>query len=141
MKVSILIMLVLCIISCRRAEPFDITGKWQSLNAQGGFQITAQHEIDFYKDGLPLWSMAASNPPLKFQVISNDENWLSFRVMDGDELFIKGKMEQVNEQRLRIYLFKHHDILDIADEYHRANDFESYTSIMEGILKQPEIEK
>lgn len=58
--------------------------------------------------------------------------------MDGDQLFFKGKIEYVNQDRMRIYLYQHHDILDIADEYHRAQDFDSYTAIMENMLKQAE---
>lgn len=126
------------LLSCQQNEPFNLVGKWQSLNAQGGIEINNQHEIDLYRDGLPLWSGAARHPPLKLEVISQQGNWLSFDVRDGEALFMKGKIERVNKDRVRFYFFKHHDILDIADEYHRANDFDSYTSIMDGILQQPE---
>jgi hypothetical protein len=138
MKLLITITIALLVISCRSDETFDFVGKWQSLNAQGGIEINDQLQIDLFIDGLPFWSLAAKHPPLKFEVISQKGNWLSFHVMDGEELFMKGKIERVSKDRVRFYFFKHHDILDIADEYHRANDFNSYTSIMEDILKQPE---
>jgi hypothetical protein len=59
-------------------------------------------------------------------------------VRDGETEFTRGKIEVVHPDRVRIYFFKHHDILDVADEYQKANDFKSYALIMDKILQEPD---
>ena len=64
--------------------------------------------------------------------------WYTFSALDGEDFFFKGRIEIINNDRIRIYLLKHHDILDLADEYHRTNDFSSYQTILSGIVEEPE---
>ena len=61
------------------------------------------------------------------------KHWYTFDAMDGDEIFFKGRIETVQGGRIRIYLLKHHHILDLADEYSRTHDFHSYSSILNEI--------
>nr|WP_321406421.1 hypothetical protein [uncultured Carboxylicivirga sp.] len=55
-------------------------------------------------------------------------------------MFIKGKIEVVHKDRIKVYLYKHHNIMDVADKYHRAEDFDSFGKNMNKILEEPETE-
>jgi hypothetical protein len=52
--------------------------------------------------------------------------------------FYKGRIEIVDKNRIRIYFHKHHDILDVADEYYRTDGFNNLSKIMKKILKTPD---
>ena len=75
---------------------------------------------------------------MKYEITNSRNNSIDFNTFDGEELFIKGRIEIVDDKRIRIYFHKHHNILDLADEYHRTDDFNSYQTIMEKILEELE---
>ena len=50
-----------------------------------------------------------------------------------DTVYAGIRLEKVNNNRIRIYIHKHHDILDIADEFHKAKDLYSYMEVMKNI--------
>jgi hypothetical protein len=95
-------------------------------------------EIDLFNHGEPFWSQTSETGALTFKVEPIKENWFKLTVLDGEHIFMIGKIEKVNKDRIRIYYFKHHGILDLADEYHRTNDYSSFYSIMERINEEPD---
>lgn len=142
MKIPLVIFTFICsfslLQSCRNKPDLELTGKWQSLNGLAGIEFFPDHTIDLFKDNQPVWSMASTNGHLNYSINPLQDNWFQFMVLDGKSEFTRGKIEVVRPDRIRIYFFKHHDILDVADEYQKANDFQSYSPIMESILKEPD---
>ena len=63
------------------------------------------------------------------------DNWFEFAIRDqsGKE-FSKGRIEIVDYSRIRMYHHKHNDILDVADEYYRVVENESFEVIMSKFL-------
>lgn len=137
---------IICILawsgfSCRQTSDFNFEGKWQSLNEAGTVvEFTKDNRIVLYRDGKSFWGSATKHGELTYMIENDPDNWYSFKAYDGDEFFFKGRIELVKGGRIRIYFLKHHDILDLADEYIRTNDFDSFSSILSGILEEPEVE-
>ena len=85
----------------------------------------------FYKDKVSLWAQATKHGELTYTFTTVQRPWYHFEAFDGNEFFTGGRIETVDENRIRIYFHKHHNILDLADEYYRTDDFESFKQIME----------
>ncbi|MEL7124002.1 MAG: hypothetical protein AAFO07_31480 [Bacteroidota bacterium] len=70
---------------------------------------------------------------MEFQKQSN--TWTQFAIKDraADKEFLKGKIEIVNPDRIRVYFYKHSNILDVADEYHRTDDFVSFQTLLDQV--------
>ncbi len=133
------ILSLLLQLGCQRLDSYNLVGKWQSLNdPESVIEFTLNKEIVLYKKGQSIWSQATKNGELKYEFSNDQRNWFAFEAFDGKDLFMKGRIEIVDKKRIRIYFHKHHDILDMADEYYRTNDFESFPSIMKDILKESE---
>jgi hypothetical protein len=94
--------------------------------------------VDLFNHGSPLWSLATCNGSLDYKISPLSEKRFRLLVKDGDSVFPHGKIEIVNNERIRIYVFKHHGILDVADEYQKTKDLDSYDQIMQVILQEPE---
>ncbi|MCU4165405.1 hypothetical protein [Carboxylicivirga caseinilyticus] len=140
MKRLFYLLVIILLTGCsQKSVPFKFIGIWQSLNEYNAYKFTAD-SVDFYLEGEPFWSKAAKSGSLSYTINQKDNLWYDLRIMDGEELFVNGKIEVVNSDRIRIYLYKHHNILDLADEYIRAEDFDSFRKIMNKILKEPEEE-
>ncbi len=138
MKYTFIIILGL-VLGCSNQSQYNFTGKWQSLNeSETVIEFTGNNEIILYRGGKSLWSQATKNGELKYKITNSQDNWFDFEAVDGSEIFTKGRIEVVDDKRVRIYFHKHHNILDLADEYYRTDGFNSYHTIMETILKEPE---
>jgi len=118
---------------------YDLEGKWQSLNdPETVVEFTDNTEIILYRGGKSFWSQATRNGELMYAITKRHNQWYDFEAFDGAELFTAGRIEIVDDNRVRIYFHKHHGILDLADEYYRTDDFNSYQAIMDKILQEPE---
>lgn len=124
--------------SCHPSDSYKFEGKWQSLNSPGSVvAFTPDKKMIFYKDKVSLWAQATKHGELTYTFTTVQGPWYHFEAFDGNEFFTGGRIETVDENRIRIYFHKHHNILDLADEYYRTDDFESYQQIMERILSEP----
>ena len=139
MKLKIFLLGIICISNygCKKSEDIDLVGMWQSLNDPTIIEFTADN-VELYRNGKPFWSLATNEGKLNYTLKELRRDWYQLGIMDGKENFIKCKIEIVNRDRIRIYYFKHHDILDLADEYHRTKDFNSFDQIMKKILDEPD---
>ncbi len=133
------ILFIGLLMSCSNQSQYNLTGKWQSLNeSETVIEFTGNKELILYRGGKSFWSQATKNGELKYEIKNVQNKWFDFEAFDGTELFTKGRIEIVDDNRVRIYFHKHHNILDLADEYYRTDDFNSYQTIMEKILKESE---
>jgi len=136
---NILILMIALQWSCHPSDSYKFEGKWQSLNSPGSVvAFTTDKKMIFYKDKVSLWSQATKHGELTYTFTTVQRPWYHFEAFDGNEFFTGGRIETVDENRIRIYFHKHHDILDLADEYYRTDDFDSFKPIMEQILSEPE---
>jgi len=144
-KLAILLIgIILLLTNCNKNdESYNFYGMWQSLNNSGSvIEIDQNHDYTLFVKGKPTSNDIAGFGQLKINIIRKEENWNLFRIEDEatKKKFSAGRIEIVNEDRIRIYYHKHHDILDIADEYHRADNLVSFDKIMSEIQQQPEKE-
>lgn len=113
---------------CESSSKYHFSGKWQSLNdAQTVIEISKNGDYQLFRNKeLFFVSQKISILPLK-------DNWYSFNLKnkEGEEFSSNGRIEVVDENRIRIYHHKHHDILNVADEYHRTDDFGQMRKIMD----------
>lgn len=73
------------------------------------------------------------------EIERGEGEWNSFTIADESQNdFSEGRIEIVDTDRIRIYWHKHHDILDLADEFHRTVELESLNAILRKISKGPE---
>ncbi|MEM6725775.1 MAG: hypothetical protein AAF598_17170 [Bacteroidota bacterium] len=77
---------------------------------------------------------------LQISIENRNENWFTFTIIDlaDHQPFSKGRIEVVNQDRIRIYHHKHNNILDLADEYHRTSSFDSFEGIMDRLNPKKE---
>ena len=120
--------------SCEEPNNNPFQGKWQSLNdSHTVIEFTPEQKIILYKDSTSFWSLVTKHGELTCLIKKESTHWYTFDAIDGGDIFFKGRIETVKDGRIRIYLLKHHHILDLADEYSRTNDFHSFTSILNEI--------
>lgn len=133
------IVIIVLVVSCMKQDRYNFGGKWQSLNeSETVIEFTDNSEIILYRGGKSFWGQATRNGELKYKITKRHNQWYDFEAFDGAEMFTEGRIEIVDDKRIRIYFHKHHGILDLADEYYRTDDFSSYQAIMEKILQEPE---
>jgi hypothetical protein len=129
--------LAFILFGCHQKGDVNIIGKWQSLNRNTVIEFSSD-SFDLYTNGKPLWSQASTEGVLHYTLSELGRDWYSLDVFDGDKVFVKCKLEVVSKDRIRVYYFKHHNILDLADEYYRTNDFNSLNSILNEIMEKPD---
>jgi hypothetical protein len=133
-KVLLLLSIVFIFSGCKHENDFQFTGKWQSLNdSKSLIEFTADNHIILYRNGKSFWALASRHGELNYEISEEGDGWYKFAALDGVEEFLHGRIEIVNTDRIRIYFHKHHDILDVADEYHRTADFNNFSEIMREI--------
>lgn len=139
LRIGLLISLItiVAISSCQNQEPFEFVGKWQSLN-DSNYSIVIGENFSFDQirnnrkvsfEGLDKLNQ------LNIDIESMIVPWTNFEVreMTNSELFMHGRIEVVDQERIRIYFHKHHDILDFADEFYRNDNDEDLEEIMRKI--------
>jgi hypothetical protein len=146
MKLELNYPLLICLFgilisNCSKKEEYNFNGKWQSLNDKRiVIEFGADGNYFMFSEGNSILENVAEYGQLKFKVTEGKGNRNDFTIYNEDskEVFTKGKIEIVNQDRIRVFHFKHHDILDVADEYYRTNDLNGFDEIMNGIMKVPE---
>ena len=128
---------IIAVSSCERQESYNFTGKWQSLN-DSNYSIVISENLSF--DQIRNDSKVSFEGPEGFDQLNIDiesvtDKWTTFEVREAtsSELFMHGRIEVVNQERVRIYFHKHHDILDLADEFYRNDNDEDLGVIMRKI--------
>jgi hypothetical protein len=114
----------------------SLIGMWQSLNnANSVLEFTKDNKYILYINGNSFYAPANKNGELNYSIIKQENNWIEFQTRDGNEIVFNGKVEIVDNERIRVYIYKHHNILDVADEYYRTQDFDSFDKIMKKIME------
>jgi hypothetical protein len=114
-------------------------GKWQSLNDYSALiEFTKEKKIILFKNEESFWVQATKYGELNYEISKQSDDWYKLVTLDGTDEFYKGRIEIVDKNRIRIYFHKHHDILDVADEYYRTDGFNNLSKIMKKILKTPD---
>jgi len=132
-KSLILIVLISAVLSLsyRTDDDLFFIGKWQSLNDYSALvEFTADKKIILYKNEQSFWVQATKYGELNYEISKQSEEWYKLVMLDGTDEFYKGRIEIVDKNRIRIYIHKHHDILDTADEYYRTDGFNNLSKIM-----------
>ena len=127
----------LLLTACERKAEFDLYGKWQSLNYRRiVIEFNENGNYSLFRDGNSQFVDLEDFGQLKTVFAERSGNWYTFDIIgeSNQKVMTKGRIELVNENRIRIYFHKHHNILDLADEYHRTEDFNSFDDIMDSIL-------
>jgi len=133
----IFLALTFIVFGCHQKEDVNIIGMWQSLNGKTVIEFSAD-KVDLYSNGKAMWSQASKEGVLHYSLNELQRGWYRLVIFDGDKMFVKCKVEIVSKDRIRVYYFKHHNILDMADEYYRTTDFNSLNSIMNKIMEEPD---
>ncbi|MGD9994548.1 MAG: hypothetical protein AB7S69_14715 [Salinivirgaceae bacterium] len=139
-RLLFLVLLPLIALSCESKNSFSFIGKWQSLNDESSLiEFTKDNKITLYRNGKSFWAQSTLNGELNCEISKQSDRWYKFVAFDGTDVFIKGRIEIVADNRIRIYFHKHHDILDVADEYYQTDDFNNHSKIMKEIMMLPEV--
>ena len=126
--------------NCNPKEEFNFYGKWQSLNDKTTVvEIDKNNNYFLFRNGKSFYDDLIGYGNLKINIKAEGGNWSSFKIIsqENGKTFLTGKFEIVNNDRIRIYFYKHHQILDKADEFHRTDDFSSFDKIMDEIINKP----
>ena len=120
------------IIEGQNATDYDICTKWQSLN-------NFDKVLEFNKEGIyKAYTKGESQIDLHYEIIARENGLIDIDLLFGVEDAEPGKVtiQIVDSDRIRIYVWKHGDVLDLADEYHRTNDFDSMNKYLKKIRKE-----
>jgi len=120
------------IISDQDATNYNICNKWQSLN-------DIDKVLEFKQDGTYLaYSKGEAQIELLYEVKARMDGLIELDILFGEGDVNPGKVtiQVVNSDRIRIYVWKHGDVLDLADEYYRTDDFDSMNRFLKEIIKQ-----
>lgn len=126
---------------CLDEHTYPFESKWQSLNDRNlVIEISNDQTYSLYRNGELFPDENSPYNDLSIAIVHHEGQWFDFNIHDNvnDETFTRGKMEVVNENRIRIYFLKHHDILDLADEFYRTTDLVSFDAIMNEINQSAE---
>lgn len=137
------VSMVLLLSGCKQNSTTTFQGKWQSLNDKDVVvEFKPDNKYCLYRKGSLLYEGVNERGYLTYDITHNQKSWYDLVIYNEsiNDVFSINKIEVVNEKRIRIYAFKHHDILDVADEYYKVADFDSYDSVMQQILSIPESE-
>ena len=133
---------LLILISCNGEVAFNFNDHWISLNGGNGIRFEENGVYLFFKSGedQPVNNDLLGIGKLKYELNHLKDDWFDLKVKEEgeDNLFMKGRVEVVSENRIRVYFFKHHDILDEADECHRSAKMNNFKGIMDSIKLIPE---
>lgn len=139
---SFFLITLLLLTACHPKKQFNFYDKWQSLNDRGlVVEINKNGNYTLFRDGTSLYAQVESIGQLKIKIREETQRWYSFKIADENsrKVELKGRIEIVNEDRIRIYYYKHHDILDGADEFHRTENLTSFEAILSKIQQEPEV--
>lgn len=114
-------------------KDYDFISKWQSLNDQNSL-------IEFTDSTYNLYKNQELFLEFDYSIIHKEGDWydlkLTMRDIDNPGDPIIASIQIVTQKRIRIYFFKHHEILDVADEYYRTDSLDNFENIMKTILKE-----
>ena len=102
------------IISGKDATNYNICDKWQSLN-------DFDKVLEFKKDGTyKAYTKGESQIELQYEVKARAYGLIEIDILFGEGDVNPGKVtiQIVNSDRIRMYVWKHGDVLDLADEYY-----------------------
>jgi len=123
--------------ACENSDDFKFQGMWQSLNDQASvIEFSGEGKIILLRNGVSFWAQTTMHGELNYCITKQEGEWYKFVTKDGDQVCFNGRIEIVNRDRIRIYIHKHHNILDIADEYQRTDYLNNFSTIMNEILRQ-----
>ncbi|MFN7116306.1 MAG: hypothetical protein ACK4TA_05865 [Saprospiraceae bacterium] len=112
----------------------QLQGLWQSLNdPHRVVSIDRYGTYTLYLKGENFSKNIAGFEQLQFQIVqTQDVRHADFNIVNpsNESVFVKGKVEMVNADRMRLYFFKHNNILDLADEYYKTDGFGNFEKIM-----------
>ena len=120
------------IITGQDATTYSICNKWQSLN-------DIDKVLEFRKDGTYIaYIKGEAQIELQYEVKARADGLIELDILFGEGDVNPGKVtiQIVNSDRIRMYVWKHGDVLDLADEYYRTDDFDSMNKFLREIIKQ-----
>ncbi|PHN01043.1 hypothetical protein [Flavilitoribacter nigricans] len=140
-KHPILFFLILfSLAGCQSEQYFDdtaIQGLWQSLNDR-------EYAVAFREDGsfgnytrdkdlfADLYEWNAIHYKVNKVIDAKRVELILFDNITKKE-FMRAEVHRVDENRIRILFIKHHNILDLADEFHKTDGFGNFEEIMDSI--------
>jgi predicted Ser/Thr protein kinase len=145
LKIAFPLLVTLLLTSCASDKQNIIIGKWQSLNDRN---LSIEFNVS---NGKTLIRLAPQSQPdlindtafvmgSQFKVINQKRNRL--RIIEdaryGDDASIISEIEFINKDRIILYTYKHHGILDFADEFARTSSPHKFDSIMNAIMLTPQ---
>jgi hypothetical protein len=119
------------IIEGAKTEGYNLYSKWQSLNdgnlviefdTSGNF-ITYRDQEEFIR--------------FQFQIdsVKNGVFNISHVIDEFDQKPGISTIQIVNDNRIRVYHWKHGNVLGIADEYYRTEDLTSFRKLIKRVMK------
>lgn len=141
---TFLVLLTCTLVSCNERKSDLLTGKWQSLNDRHlSFEFNKSNEkrlIRLNIQGDPGFKDTMLVMDSKFRVLDQSGNRLKIieNAGYGDDASIVSEIEFLNDDRIIIYIYKHHGILDLADEFARTSSPHKFDSIMNAIMATPD---
>lgn len=143
LKVTLILLLTLLFTSCTNDKQGLLTGKWQSLNDRHvSFEFNDLNEKKLIRlniQGEPGFQDTLLVLESKFRVLSSNRNRLKIIENFGgsNKESLISEIEFISDDRIIMYMYKHHGILDLADEYARTSSPHKFDSIMDAILLTP----
>jgi len=108
--------------------------KWQSLNEPGlVIEFSKNHKYCVFRNQnlvfeIPLPKVNSKNNRIEYLFVNDSLNLCPLKI----------EVEVVSNERIRVFFWKHHNILKDADEFHRTKSFNGFDSIMKIIQSNKE---
>lgn len=132
--------------SCTESKSNLVIGQWQSLNDpnlsiefdENGSQILLR-----LKQSRTSYVEGDTALIMKSQYVVKGTYRQRLQILNppgyGDDAAILSEVEFLDENRIILYVYKHHGILDLADEFARTPSPYKFDSIMGEIMLTPDL--
>jgi len=134
----IVLALILFLVSgCNNNQDF-IYGKWQSLNnSEKVIEFTEKGEYILYDHREPVFSENDKIGKVLFEYMPSKKHYnLRLFGEKSNKTIQKAHIEVVDENRIRVFYFKHLNILDVADEFYRTDNLTDGDKIINRLYKE-----
>ena len=131
-------MIFLASIGCKENKQEFIYGKWQSLNdAKKIIEFTNDGNYNLFEKRRPVYDPNDESKKITYRYKPLKKSYnLRFYGKDKSKALSIAHIEVVDQNRIRVYYYKHLRILQSADEFYRTDNLTDGDKIINKLLKE-----
>jgi len=134
----LILIIFLTSLGCKENKQEFIYGKWQSLNdAKKVIEFTRDGKYNLFEKRQPVFDASNESEMItyKYRPFKKSYN-LRFYGNDKSRALSIAHIEVIDQNRIRVYYYKHLRILQSADEFYRTDNLTDGDKIINKLYKE-----